>query len=45
MADQFANVENRTNPGDRHFQITPSDTVDIVRIGATGTTGTYYGWY
>lgn len=37
MADQFANVENRTNPG----EITPRDTVDIVRIGATGTAGTY----
>ena len=41
MADQFANVENRTNPG----EITPSDTVDIVRSGATVTPGTYSGWY
>lgn len=84
MADQFQNVEHRTNPGDVHFAITPSDTVNMtqvpraiycatagtaqvvdkfgtvlpyvmvagdvlpfrgVRINATSTTGTYYGWY
>lgn len=84
MGDRFANVENRTNPGDRHFQIVPSDIVDMaiqpraiycaadgtaqvvdaggtvlpyamtagswlpfrgVRINATSTTGTFYGWY
>lgn len=84
MVDQFRNVSDRTNPGDIHFQIVPSNTVAMtfvpraifcaadgtaqvvdkagtvlpyvmlagqflpfrgVRINATGTTGTFYGWY
>jgi hypothetical protein len=84
MANQFQNVANRTNPGDVHFAITPSDTVNMaqqpraiycatdgtaqvvdaagtvlpyvmvqgdvlpfsgVRINATSTSGTFYGWY
>jgi hypothetical protein len=29
MTDCFANVANRTNPGDRHFEIAPSDSQDM----------------
>jgi len=84
MADQFTYNDNKTNPADRHFAITPSDTVNMtvqpraiycatdgtaqvvdaagtvlpyvmiagdvlpfrgVRVNATSTTGSFYGWY
>lgn len=84
MADIFRAQVDKTNPGTRHFAITPSNTEDMavlpraiycqsagtaqivdssgtvlpytmnagdllvfrgVRINATSTTGTYYGWY
>ena len=32
MADQFQNVADRTNPGDRHFAIVPSNTVNMTQV-------------
>jgi hypothetical protein len=84
MADTFANRFDKSEPGERHFAVVPSDTVEMairpraifcatagtaqvvdaagtliaypmaagdilpfrpLRINATGTTGTYVGWY
>ena len=32
MADQFQNVADRTNPGDVHFAITPSNSVNMTQV-------------